>query len=343
MKWDDERVDRAIRAADPAAASLDEGKSQRAQLVLDEILNGRRTDAATRFRPRRSSVRFWAPAAAVLVLVLVMIVAVPLTSTRAVALTPPVLTFDSRTGLTVEDLVDRSITMLSEASAEAEPARGSRFVGWYLDATITDMGSTAVISPQITSVRWNPDLSGRITIVAGEPYSATGGPLPDPRPSGTAEPGTVLSDMTFEAGEYQPLSEVMPGDSSSEMRSFLASYGLPSTYNAGDIMLAVGGAFGEWTLSDRQHASILRLLADAPGAEVLGSGTDRAGRRVWGVRGIPSQADGASSQLMLISADTGRIVGLETMLTRAVEEPPLKAGSVISYTMWDTNEGDLDQ
>ncbi|MBD3941327.1 hypothetical protein IF188_06390 [Microbacterium sp. NEAU-LLC] len=341
MNWAEDRVARALQAIDPATTALDEGRSPRSQLVLEDIIHGRRRAEA---RPARGHSRMllWRPIAAVFIFAVVVVIAVPLTTASAIALTPPALALSNPSDLTLEKLVDRSVAELSSGRV-TEPAREFQSLGWYLDATVTEDGSTAVISPQITRGTWEEDLSGRIVIVAGRPYLATDSPVDGALPDGGVPPGTVLSDMSFVAGEYQPLVAVAPGESVEEMRSFLRGYGLPEKYNAGDIMLAVGGAFGEWTLSDQQHASILRLLADSAGAEVLGTGTDRAGRQVWGVRGRPSQTDGASSQLMLVSADTGRIVGLETILTRAVEEPPLEAGAVISYTMWDTDEGNVDQ
>lgn len=341
MTWDDERIAQAMRAADPARSPLDEGKSPRAQVLLEHIVDGRRGRAGPRARLRLVA-RVGLSLAAVLVIALAVVTAVPLTTAPSYALTPQELDFRRNPDLTSQEVVDTSKDALSSTTSPTGAERGSRSVGWYLDSTITESGSTAVITPQVTTVTWGSDHAGSITVVAGHAYLATGSPSDGESPGGAPAPGTVLSTLTFAPGEYVPLAPDDPGNSPEDLQSFLKNYGLPAHYNAGDLMLAIGGAFGEWTLTNGQHAAILDLLAAASGTEILGTAVDRAGREVIGVRGNPSQVEG-SAQLLLISTDTGRIVGAETILTSPVEKPQLDEGAVVSYTLWDSDEGNQDR
>lgn len=56
-----------------------------------------------------------------------------------------------------------------------------------------------------------------------------------------------------------------------------------------------------------------------------------------GVRVI--SPDGAASDLILVSRDTGRIVGVER--TVLIADDVFAAGSIISYQMWDLDEEEI--
>ncbi len=72
----------------------------------------------------------------------------------------------------------------------------------------------------------------------------------------------------------------------------------------------------------------------AQGGEALGVTKDRLGRDVSGVRVV--SPDGAASDLILVSRDTGRIIGVER--TVLIADEVYAAGSIISYRMWDIDE-----
>ena len=106
----------------------------------------------------------------------------------------------------------------------------------------------------------------------------------------------------------------------------------PAGATAGEIVTATESVFGLWTLTDEQHAKIISLLLNSPGSVALGESTDRGGRPVFGVG-----TDFAQSEIrytVLISAETGRIVGLEASPLADIV-PDIPAGSVTSYTLWD--------
>jgi hypothetical protein len=47
-------------------------------------------------------------------------------------------------------------------------------------------------------------------------------------------------------------------------------------------------------------------------------------------------ADGAASDVVLLSLDTGRIIGVER--TNLIANDLMAGGAIISYTMWDVDE-----
>ena len=79
---------------------------------------------------------------------------------------------------------------------------------------------------------------------------------------------------------------------------------------------------------------MLDILADADGVEALGTTADRLGRQAAGLRVITT--DGAASDVVLLSLDTGRIIGVER--TNLVANDLIAGGAIISYTMWDVDE-----
>lgn len=76
---------------------------------------------------------------------------------------------------------------------------------------------------------------------------------------------------------------------------------------------------------------MLGILEQVPGVEALGTSTDRLERPVTALR-VPSP-DGTSSDVVLLSADTGRIVGVER--TNLLDNEAFAAGAIISYQLWD--------
>ena len=338
MTWDDKRINRAFAALDPARTDTREGASLRGQSALQGILS---TPTAPRFvteRPRRrvASWRLARPLAAMFVLIAVLALVVPVTMmpSRAVVSTPPRLALQNA-NVSLQEVVDMSISELAADSGLAMPARGSRSIGWYLDATVTADGESSVIAPQERIVQWGEDLSGKVTLVAGTPYVA--GDDADSVPAGSAaEPGTILSELSSEAGEfYVPAPEPPPSDLAG-MRDFLGEFGYPmEPLRAGDVVLAVDSAFQFWTLTNAQHAAILQLIEQAGDAEVAGTGVDRMGRAVIALKVTNPHVEGTDF-LLLISSDTGRIVGIETILTKPTTKPALPAGAVVAYTLWET-------
>lgn len=217
---------------------------------------------------------------------------------------------------------------LATAPGPERPARFARSVSWGLSIDVA--AQRAEIVPQVMTLEWNADRSGRMLVVAGQPY----------RPEGTRSsndrtkvgPGDVLSEMEFAVGEWATPFVEPPGTSREDMLALLTAFGLPESPTASDVVRALTGVFEQWTLTNEQHAQLLSILVDTGGLTVLGSGEDRLGRPVVGVE-MKSISEGVVD-LMLISAETGRIVGVESK--RTTPDGIVPAGAVISYRLWDT-------
>ncbi|GAA4765468.1 hypothetical protein [Microbacterium gilvum] len=314
MHADDDLAE-LIRAADPARTPADAGT--RAHVVRDRIVA--REGGAGR-RRTRSLVLVAAAAAGVL--------AISLTTPwlgggeGAHALTPPPLDY--------APVSDSAVDVVAEATAEledadvvvAEPVRAVDALGWYLDISYGE-GDVVVAAraPERTSLVWEPDLSGRSTVIAARSTW-------DDDAVDAPEPGTVLSDIVFAPGEFTTPVVDPPAADAASLLAALADYGLPETYTAADLMTTAEGLLQQWTLSDTQEAVLLDLLADADDVVVEGEAADREGRPVIGL----SAATPTHEVTWLVSRDTGRIVGAESALLDDLDTIP--AGSIISYTLW---------
>jgi hypothetical protein len=329
MPNDDEQLATVMRAIDPARTpELD-------TLTPAQIAIRDRITATRSIRPAHRRPTLWLatalPAAAILVMALVVVFTFAPVRPAA-ALSPRPLAFTS-TGQTSQEVLDMARAALqAKPTGPAQAARGSESLGWY--AHIDDPGTRGqrvAISPEITTYRWDADQSGRVTIVAAEPYWADGGSDGVPAEAAPAA-GTVISDVTFTAESFALPTAAPPPTSSPDMLAWLTQMTLVDDPDAADLMDGVGAAFSLWTMTDEQHAVILDLLLSRNDVTVLGSTTDRAGREVVGVAADSSRYPGVR-RLMLISKETGRIVGVESFRTTAGGDLP--ADFVIDYTLWD--------
>jgi hypothetical protein len=335
----DDDLDEQIRRLNPVLSLADAGPlDDRDVAVLQRVRERVRIDS-----PRRALVPLvtWTRAvpvalAAVFVLVLALIVVPSMNADHAVALTPPPLKLTS-TSESLGDVVERAKGLLE---AEAQPTdtarRESHSLGWYLHLDQAASGErTAVIAPEVVDLVWNPDGSAHRLTVAGVPYLADGtnGAIDH---SQAPEPGTVISDVTYPVGGFDPLVTEIPGNRAADVKALLAAHWNPiaDSPSASDIIIGTTRVLSAWTLTDEQHAHILDMLLDAPGAVVAGTAVDRAGRDVT-VIAADSTTNPDFQLNLLISNDTGRIVGAEEVRRKASDDLP--AGAVVSYTLWNLN------
>lgn len=87
----------------------------------------------------------------------------------------------------------------------------------------------------------------------------------------------------------------------------------------------------QWTLTDEQHATLLDMLVDAGGVTVLGRTTDRLGRDAVGLE-VAEPSNSLYRLTVLVSRETGRIVGTEDELTEPLDFIP---AGVTGCTLWD--------
>lgn len=320
MDDDDDRLTAMLRASNPARTPLDAGPDAAALAVRDRIMGAGST------RPRALPRVMWAAAAA-FVVIAVAAVSILIPRAPAAAVTPAPIAFTD--GGAIGEVVRMAEERLATTPGPRSPSRFARSESWGLSVDVDEQRSEIV--PQVMTLEWNADLSGSMTVVAGEPYWPAG--VARQGEGATTPPGETLSEMEFAAGQWDTPVVDLPGSSREDMLALLTAFGMPESPTASDVIQAVTGVFEQWTLTNEQHGQLLRILEDAGGMTVLGSGTDRAGRDVVGVE-TKSIFPGVED-LVLISAETGRIVGVES--TRLAPDGIVLAGAVISYRMWGTD------
>jgi len=328
---DDDELDAMIASLDPLRGQRGDTALTADELDLrDRIMAAEPPDTRPVLHRRRTARMLLAAAVVLVGLVLVWPWAMP---TPAVALTPAPLRV-SPVAAGVNEVIDMAQRRLAENSGPAATERRTHAMGWYLHLDEAADGTrTATIAPEITTFSWEYDGSGRMLVVAGVPYLADGSTPPEGELT-APEPGTVLRDVTHGPGGFDPPPvEGDPGQSSDDMRAVLTAFGVPERPSASALMIGIDGLFGMWTMTNAQHHHLLDMLRAASGLEVVGEATDRAGRPVI-VLGADSTLNPDYRHLLLVSGETGRIVGTESVRLTSLDRLP--AGSITAYTLWET-------
>lgn len=324
----DDELARRLSSLSPARTALDAVPDAAARRLRDEIMAG-----TPRRRPTRARVLVPAAAALVALVAVTLFVVLPATpiapAPAAVAITPDPLKFTGSP--TLAQVQAEAARLLQTRSGPSAPERTVRTVSWSL-AIDADLKRAEVV-PQVSTLIWQPDGSGSIRVVAGEPYWPAGADRRGASASPLA-PGDVITDMTFDAGQYTTPVAEPPGDSAVDVAAMLRAYGVPEGATGADVVTGIVSALGEWTLTNAQHQQLISMLVNAEGVTSLGNSTDRVGRPVWGLE-VTSSIHGTRDTL-LISQQTGRIVGYETQAIAGSDLIP--RGAIISYRIWDTNK-----
>lgn len=319
MTTENAMLDQALSDADPARTPRDASPDARAIATRDRILRTARVPER-----RRARTIGWATGLVAATAAVAFIGSLLTPPPSAVADTPTPLTF-SGAG-TVEEIVDAAGADLAAVAGPAEPERVVRSASWTFSL------DEEMIMPQISELTWNPDLSGQIVVYAGVPYEPTDAVS---NTQGEVESsGEVTMNLVMAAGEFgTPLPDA-PGDTRDDLTSALRAFGMPAEPNAFEVVTAITSLLEQWTLTNPQHAELLAIIEESGGVDALGTSTDRLGRPVVGMRTV--SRDDAASNVLLVSGDTGRIVGVETTALQDVGAAPV--GAVTGYRMWDLGE-----
>ncbi|WEK60035.1 MAG: hypothetical protein P0Y60_11875 [Candidatus Microbacterium colombiense] len=325
MRGDEVVLERALVEADPARTPRDAAPDARALAIRDRILLRHRHRNPVRGHSRAVS---WTSGLVVATAAVVFAVAMVLPQGAAVASTPTPLAFHG-TG-TVSEIVQDADTALAAAAGPSVPERSVVTATWSYSAD--DDGAHALIVPQLSTTTWNEDLSGHVRIVNGVPYDPA-----DAVANNRGEivsSGDVVDEFDMEPGEFNTPVPLVPGESATDVRAMLQAFGMPDEPTAFDVVKAITFVFGHWTLTNAQHAELLALIETAGGADALGETRDRLGRPVAGLRVL--SADGYVSDVVLISMETGRIVGVER--TALKDDGISPVGAITGYRVWDIDE-----
>lgn len=322
----DDELGRAMRRLDPARTALD------APIPLDAERRLRAIVGHPAERRRRPALA-WTSAAAAVVLIFAIVTGVLwMPASSASALTPKPLVY-SAVADDASRLIDDAQRLLSESTSPLLPERRSLSLGWYFSGSPDDAEAT-VFRREWVDLRWNEDLSGSMITTAAEATNADGDTVPADDPT----PGTVVGDLQFVQHQFSALSRTAPSPTADAMRALvLASTGAGDGLTAGDVMLGVRSLQSEWTLTGNQQSALLDVLDAAPGLRVLGTTHDRLGRPVVGLGDIPSGPVNADIAVLL-STETGRIVGYESALVEDNGNLKLPAGSITDYILWDVRD-----
>ena len=323
MMTDNAVLERMLSDADPAPTPRDAPPDARAIATRERIL---RTGITP--KRRRTQTVGWVGGLTAIAASTALAFAVFTPQSAAVAGTPSPLEFSGSN--TIAQLVDDAGAALADTPGPTAPMRTVRTASWGFQVDVD--AKTTVVVPQLSTLTWEPDGSGRMVIIAGDPYDPS-----DAVASNAAEvtsSGEVVTDLVMAQGDFETPWTRVPGETHEDMVAMLRAFGMPDSPTAFDVEMALASVLDQWTLTDTQHDVLLHLLEDAGGGEALGDTTDRLGRPVTGVR--VQSPDGAVSDLVLVSRDTGRIVGVERTVLKADDVFP--AGAIISYQMWDLDE-----
>lgn len=324
----DDDLARALRRMDPAETPLDAPLPLDAERRLRQILD----------RPpvrRRRPALAWTSAAAAVVVILTIVTGVLwMPGTSASALTPKPLVYTAvPSGTGAAEVIAQAQERLAAGDGEVAAERRSLSLGWYFSAS-PDGAEATVFRREWVDLRWNEDFSGSVVTTAAEATNADGDTVPNVDPA----PGTVVGEMRYVRNQFRPLSPAPPDASAEAMRALLTTAtGATEALNAGDALVGVRSVQGEWTLSNAQQSALLDVVAASPGLRALGTTEDRLGRAVVGLAGIPSVTANTEVTLLL-STETGRIVGFESALIDANTDLDLPAGSLTEYALWDAQD-----
>ena len=328
MRWTDDDIENAFGRLDPARDLTDEkidvarGRAALAAAIAPQSVPARRAPA------RRRRILAGATAFAMTAIVAIVVPLVGLDSTHANGYGPQPLPF-TPLDQSVSQVVDEARANLRDDSTGVEKAvRESMSNGWFaeISGNVTDDALTA-IRPQNRHLVWTEDLSGRETVTAGTPYLPDGTPVVDPVPA----PGTVLFDTTYEAGGFASPYSATPAADPDALAVILAG----PAGGAAETMNGMASLLNTWTIPNSVHAALLDVLADDSRVSVEGSTSDRAGRPAIGLR-ASSTLHPWFDVIVLISADTGRIVGVEEIYTGLDDQLAIPPGTITSYTLWET-------
>lgn len=319
---------------------VDSPLSERAMSDMDDIIAGRRRprrDIETPPTKQRYAPTLLAVASFGVVAVLVTLVLIVANRPQtAMAVTPVPLDLRSTTS-TVETLREA----LMKSHQRPQPAitqRGAEWEGWFLQFD-ADQPAASFIQPQLVKVTWDADFSGTSTIIAGEVLAADGTSL-TVIPTTAAQPGVILYEERWGPGEYLvPLPETPP-ETTSGMReyldAFLELYGFAgsSVRSAAEYLYAVTAVMQLWTLSSAAQAAAIEVILAAPGVDVSGATTDRAGRDGIVLELATTELDIGYRSLLVIDSHEWRLLAVERMTTDGLLDFHVPAGSVTDYTLW---------
>ena len=328
MRWTDDDIENTLGRLDPAHDLTDDKINiARGRAALTAVIAAQTVPTPTA-TVRRRTILAGATACAVAAIFAIGVPLVGLDAPPANGYGPQPLPFTPLAKSLSQVVTEARADLRNDSTGVDTPIRESTSNGWFaeISGNVTDDALTAV-RPQNRHLVWDEDLSGRETVTAGTPYLPDGTPIVDPTPA----PGTVLVDTTYDIGEFASPYGTTPAADPDSLAAPLAG----PDGGAAETMNGMASLLNTWTIPNSVHAALLDILANHSNVTVEGSTTDRAGRAAIGLRAT-STLTPWFDVIALISADTGRIIGVEEIYTGLDDQLAIPPGTTTSYTLWET-------
>lgn len=278
---------------------------------------------------------------------LVLFVAQPWQQPVASADTPPVLDYEfaSATSIAYASGEDPRAELLALSAAAAkqrpDPSEGKvQHVvtdNWF--ANVDHNSATAAVVPQIDEAWLSPDSSLRLVQKRGAPLAADGRGLPT---SGSWDDIPATDDETYPAGSNDAnLVHELPADPEGVRDELLNQRGCEDRQRGLARSFCLQQQIVElhrnYVVPPKTHATMWRMLADEKGFRLLGKVKDRAGREGTGISLISDQ-DPNYRNVLIISPDTGELLGSEVILIKTLPKVDLRAPAITSFTAFLESE-----
>ena len=322
-----------LRAADPtlslaAPVELDE-RAERDLFAITAAPAGHKFGRWARWRLAAGL------AAAVLIVAVVLGVPGGAPAPRAYAATPPLLAVISTSSAPA--------SVLNDLAARAQRAHGTastveqviRTQSWTLFTRVDGKTVNSAVIPVESELRWGANRAGTLKRVTGQPYFPNPDNehawLEDGRP---ARPGTMLTSETYAPGDFKPMWNAAPPTDPRDLAEYLAIGHPIERIGTAELFVAIGDLARERDLSAVQRAAVLRILAEAPDVNALGTVIDRLGRPGIAVATDSDYSGLMTRYILVFDPNTGALNAEEAWLTTSAGRLNVPVPSVISYTAW---------
>ena len=331
MNSDDaqDELGRLLRSLDPAHTPVDTALTAQMLAIRDRIAGPAGSSSATsRTRPKLLASTLL-PLVVVLLVVMGLIVLPSPSPASAYGPRPLAVTLNGRDA---QRSANEVLSMLRQQPA-SQDVRRQRTAWWAIEMRDgRPPAPTPAVDTNISEIDWREDGRAHLVVIAGEAMFVDGSGTTTARSDGRPV-GGVISDETFDAGEYQPSLTALPRASDS-LEAMLSMWGLTPHSTAGDFASVIPSALLEWNPSSTSQAVLFDALRQLEGFTVLGDTVDRLGRR--GVAFEATTPEYPTRRfLVIMSAQTGRFLSIEQM---TVGEDPhyvgVPDGTVVDYTAW---------
>jgi hypothetical protein len=335
-----------LRQGDPAAGiengPLDDHELAglgrvKARIAAEEQVSGATssTKAPVGRRPRRRTVVV--AAAAALVVGVGVVVVDPFNSAPAATATLPLLDRaetapgrPARAELLTLAAVAAKDTMLP---GDAGPQHVVRTRAWNLETRVDEPQTNhSVVLPQEITLDWNSvNLSGRQSVVTGQPVMVPGQSEQAWRDAAQQRAGRPEDEISWPAGAYRP-GFTYPLEAGTLAKALNSE--AVQVDGTGQMTALVAALYRESTPAPAVRAAVLRALAGRGDMVALGPMTDRAGRAGVGFAVDTTFTGWPRRHVLIFNPSTGALLAEEDVLTGKPGSTDLPFPSVIGYTLY---------